>query len=117
MLLPLLVDLPEGNPLAERSRNLLTLILICLLEVYRKGHHLASVRDRNSYVLIDSALLLINVLDDRICSRKHCVHTALICRKHVLLDLLGHDSLVCLCEELLIKAEVNRERRHNILRE
>ena len=117
MLLPLVIDLPEGDGLAECSRNLLTLRLICLLEVYGKRKHLAAVRDRNSYVLIYCSLLFVNFLDDRICPLEHSVHTTLVCLEHMCMELRYHILRISFGVIFLIKAKVDRKGHHDELRE
>ena len=66
MLLPVLIYLVKDDGPAEALGNLLSLGIVGFFEIDAQGQHLASVGDRDGYVLVHAPLLLVDLLDERI---------------------------------------------------
>ena len=119
MLLPVFVNLIENDRAAQGLCNLLTLSLIGLLEVNPEIEDMTSVADRNidGSVVRDGAVLLVNLLDDRIGLLYHGLHTAVVDLLHVPVKLVGHILRLGVGIELGVETEVDRESGDHILLE
>ena len=113
----MLINLIEDDGTAESLGDLLALSIVSFLKIHTECQHLASVRDRNRYVLVHIPLLLENHLDERIDLLGEGVHPALVNRLHLLAESVGELVALGVGIELLVESEVDGQLGHHIFLE
>ena len=113
----MLVNLIEGDGLGNVTGYLLALRLVCLLQRNAYGGHLAAVGDRDGYVLVETALLLIYILDYRPGLLREGFHPAAVNSVHIVVQRFCHLGRLGGFEEFLVEARLDGKGSHHIFGE